>query len=530
MIGLAGTGSLLRLAWRRDWVMIAAVLSILFLTIFGSVAAAEGMYPDEASQVMANRAANASVAVIAMYGRVNDLTGPGIGVLKLQMIGFVILAFLVIAIVRRHTRSEEESGRFELLGGTVMGRRAPLAAAMVLAMLTSLVAGALVAAGSIGGGWERQGSLALGAATVATGLVFTAIAAMTMQLSRNTRTCSAIAYGTVLVSFVLRMFGDMNEGRPLEVLRWVSPLGWAQQVRALDGTRWWPLGIAVIAAVAFAVIADRLLAARDLDAGLLADRPGPQRSKMASAASLAWRLTRGGLIGWATIVGMMGLVMGYVLDTAADFLTPEAQEFIRRMGGVGMVSDLFITMIGTMVGLALACFGVAIVLRLRAEESAGRLEPVLATPVTRLGSFLPYIAIAALGSTALAALFGVTLAFSHAGSLGDSSPLWRDLQPIVVQLPAVWVTIAIAVAATGWLPKWAGAVSWSAIVGFIVVGELAPIFNAPDWVVKISPFGHVPKLPVEPMLWGPVVALLGVAVALAVVGFVGFRRRDIPIV
>ena len=61
------------------------------------------------------------------------------------MMGSLFTAFLAFAIVRRHTRTEEEDGRFELVAAGVVGRRAPLAAAVGLATLTVLATGLLSA-------------------------------------------------------------------------------------------------------------------------------------------------------------------------------------------------------------------------------------------------------------------------------------------------------------------------------------------------------------------------------------------------
>lgn len=529
MNGLAGTPSLLRLAWRRDRIMILAALAVLFLLVYGSVAAVADLYPTVAAQEMANRASNASIAVVAMYGVIHDTAGPGIGVLKLQMIGFLLVVFLVIAIVRRHTRAEEEAGRFELLGGTVMGRRAPLAAAVALAACTSVAAGLLVTAGSVAGGWPAAGSVALGTATTAMGLAFTGLAAVGMQLSQNTRTCSTAVYSLVAVAFVLRMVGDVNDGRPLALFRWLSPLGWGQQVHALDHTRWWPLVLLLVLFVVTLVAADRLLAARDLDAGLLATTPGAERSRIGSPAGLAWRLTRGGVLGWLVGLALLAAIMGVVLESSRDFLTPEAEVFLRKMGGTGGINDLFVTMLGMIAGLALAAFGLSVVLRLRTEESGGRLEPVLATPATRADSFVPYIAIALAASALLAAVFGLVIALSHSVASGSGSRLWRDAQPVLVQIPAVWVVIGVAVVLTGWLPRWASMASWALFVAFVVVGELAPIFEAPEWVAKLSPFAHLPRVPVEAMDWASVAVLVAVAAALIALGLVGFRRRDLPV-
>ena len=47
------------------------------------------------------------------------------------------------------------------------------------------------------------------------------------------------------------------------------------------------------------------------------------------------------------------------------------------------------------------------------------------------------------------------------------------------------------------------------------------------WVLDISPFTHLPKLPGGTVSAAPLIWLSIIAVALAVAGLVGLRRRDI---
>ena len=58
--------------------------------------------------------------------------------------------------MRRHTRTEEEDGRFELLAAGVVGRRAPLAAAVALATPAVLATGLLSALSLVGTGVGRR--------------------------------------------------------------------------------------------------------------------------------------------------------------------------------------------------------------------------------------------------------------------------------------------------------------------------------------------------------------------------------------
>jgi ABC-2 type transport system permease protein len=45
-------------------------------------------------------------------------------------------------------------------------------------------------------------------------------------------------------------------------------------------------------------------------------------------------------------------------------------------------------------------------------------------------------------------------------------------------------------------------------------------------MLDLSPFQHVPHMPVEDFAAGPILALTAIAAALVAAGMVGFRRRD----
>jgi ABC-2 type transport system permease protein len=51
--------------------------------------------------------------------------------------------------------------------------------------------------------------------------------------------------------------------------------------------------------------------------------------------------------------------------------------------------------------------------------------------------------------------------------------------------------------------------------------------NLPDWLAKTSPFGLLPSYPVDAFEPGLATAIVGVSVALACVGALVYRLRDI---
>ncbi len=528
MTPFVGTGKLLRLAWRRDRIMVIASLAVIWLMPYYSPFAMKALYPVERARTPPNTEANASTGVVAMYGHiVNTASVGGIAANKLAMINFFILAFLVIAIVRRHTRAEEESGRFELLGAAPVGRLAPLTAAVLLATVVSLASGLVSIPCAIAGGWPRTGSVALGLANAGVGLSFTAVAAVAMQPSANTRACSGWATGALGLAFVLRMMGDISYGRPAAFLSWLSPFGWGQQVRPYDGDRFWPLVVPLAFFVAMMGLAVVLQRSRDLGAGLLADRRGRATSRMGSPFALAWRLQRGSLLGWGIAYAVLGLMMGTIVSTIGGMLSGPAEEMLRKMGAVGKFTDLYLTMIGMVGALAAAAYGVSAALRLRSEESAGHLESLLGTPVRRLGFLASHVLIALVGTTLLQVVLGVSMAGAHAAA-GESTGFWREFTPALIPLPAIWLMTGVAVAVIGWAPRldWFG---WAFLAGVIALTELGGFMGVPQRILDLTPFAALPHLPVDEMRWAPVLIETAIAVALLVLGAVGYRRRDIPV-
>ena len=523
---MTGWRGLVRLAWRRDRIMIVVVLACIWLLSYYSAVAMPQLYTTTDQLVAANSAANASTGVVAIYGHIyNTASVGGVAANKVAMIDFLTLAFLAIAIVRRHTRGEEESGRFELLGATPVGRLAPLGAAMILASVTSFLSGVVTIPAVIAGGWPVGGSILFGLAQVGVGLSFAGLTAVAVQLSSSYRACGAWIFGALGVTFVLRMLGDVSWDKPGRIIGWFSPLGWAQQVRYYDGDRAWPLILPVVLLAVTLALAGWLQSRRDLGAGLLADRRGPATGRLGTALGLAWRLQRSGFIGWLITYVILGGLFGAIVDTIGGLMSGGAGDLLAKLGGVGSFNDVYLTLIGVMAAFGAAAYGIGAVMRLRTEESAGHLESVLATPVTRLRFFASHAVIAFVGSTVLMAVLGFTMAAAHRTG---SSGFWREASPAFAHLPAVWVMIAVALVAIAWLPRfdWLG---WALLAGIVFLGELGPLMNLPDWVQKVSPFAHTPKIPVEAMSWTPEVVLTVITAALLALAVVGYRRRGMPV-
>ena len=409
MTGLVGTAALVRLALRRDRIMLPVWLAVLVGTAASSAWATADLYPTSASRLRAAESFNGIQSLVALYGRIYDPPSVGgIALVKLGGIGAVFVALLSILVVVRHTRAEEEAGRLELVGATVVGRHASLTAALLVAVGANLALALGTAAGLIAAGLPASGSFAFGLAWGGIGVAFAAIAGVTAQLTRSARTATGMAVAVLGLAYLLRAIGDTAHRAGPSGLTWLSPIGWGQQLRPYAGDRWWVLLITVGFALAVAAGAYALLARRDLGAGLVPDRPGPAHAaaSLRSPLALAWLLQRGALLGWAAGFAVMGLVFGNVASSIGDFATPEAQELITRLGGAEALVDAYIRVCLGVIGMTASAYGVQAALRLRSEETGQRAESILATATGRVGWAWSHVVIAIGGTTLLIAVGG----------------------------------------------------------------------------------------------------------------------------
>ncbi|OMC40666.1 ABC transporter permease [Mycobacterium sp. IS-1264] len=517
---------MLRLYLRRDrislplWVLL---LSLPLATVYiGSI---EKVYPTQAGRAGFAASIMASPAQRALYGQIyNDSLG-AVGIWKAGMF-HVLIAVAVILTVIRHTRADEETGRTELMDSTAVGRYASLTAALMLSFGASIATGAIGAAGLLSTDVPRGGSLAFGAALAGSGVVFTAVAGVAAQLSPSARFARGVAFTVLAAAFTLRAIGDAGSG----TLSWLSPLGWSLQVRPYAGERWWVLLLHLATAAALTAVAYRLLAGRDVGAGLVAERAGPGRAApgLGNVFGLAWRLDRGALVLWTVGLCLYGLVMGSVVHGIGDQLgdSTVARDIVARMGGTSVLEEAFIAVAFAMLGMAAAAFAVSLTLRLHQEESAQRAETTLAGAVSRTRWLASHL-IAALGGSAFAMLAcGVVAGLVYGAAAGDvGGKLATVVATAAVQLPAVWLLAAVTVALFGLAPRFTP-VAWGVLVGFVALYLIGSLAGFGQWVLDLEPFAHIPRVGSDftavPLLW-----LLAIDAALIVVGAIAFRRRDL---
>lgn len=523
---LAGVGRLVRLALRRDRIRITAFSVGFAAAVAASYSAGAELYPTLAERLPAVELWNASPALVAMFGRIYDLGSLG-ALATIKLLGFygAVIAVIMVFQMVRHTRGDEDAGRLELVSSTSVGRLAPLAAAFAVTITLAVGIGLGSTVGLLATGADPTGAVAFGLAYTCIGLVFAATTAVVAQVAREARPAIGLGVGLVGVAYVLRAVGDLSD--PPGVASWLGPIGWGQQIRPFAGDRFLVALLPLAAAAVLTGIAVAMRRRRDLGAGMLPDRPGPQGTSTRSPIGLAWRLNRGMLAAWAVGVVLIGLVIGSMTDSLDGFFTdPKLRDWFLRLGGQQVLTNAFLAAELTIVTVMVSGVGIALVNHLHREEATGRTELALSGPTSRARWATSTATIALAAVACLILLSGLTIGIGAALSTSDWSYVGSMLGASATKVPASWVITGLAVLVYGIAPR-AVPLVWGYLLAAMVVTEFSILWGLPAWLDDLSPFTHSPAMPggdVQPL---PLLLLTGTALLLTGLGLAAWRHRDV---
>lgn len=524
------TPILARFILRRDRVRTPVwIISIISFTIMMALLI-PGLYTVGADrEIVAETMKNPSVTV---------MLGPGYGLDNYTdgaMMSHFMLLFTAVAVgimsilyTVRHTREDEEKGRTEIIRSLPTGHLSNLTAVIAVAVIMNVILFLAVGFGLYSLGFESMdfnGSMLYGAVLGATGIFFAALTGLFAQLSSNTRTVVGFSFGFLILAYFIRGIGDVEN----EMLSLLSPLGLILRAQVYVNNYWWPvlltLGISIIC-FGFALYLNSI---RDLDSGFISARPGKVSASglLGSPLGLALRLQKTTIIAWTIGMFVLGAAYGSVLGDLEGFLTTSdaIKQMIPEAEGFS-ITERFMTMLMTIMSILGTIPALMYVLRLRSEEKSARTEQLHATAVSRSNVIGSYTLIGIAGTIIIQFVSIMGLWSSAILVMDDPISLQTLLKAGFAHLPALWIMTGLAVILIGWAPRFTGMVWLYLGYSFFVV-YLGGMLKLPDWMAKLSLFGHTPQVPVEEVKPLPVIVLTLIALVLVCIGFAGYNRRDI---
>jgi ABC-2 type transport system permease protein len=525
---MTGLPTMVRVVLRRNRVRLT-VWGVMLVALFAYVV-------EYYKGIFTNQRALDDFAAVSNVPSIKALTGlaaapntlGGAVWTKIWMTCALTLAFGVVFLVTRNGRADEEAGRSELLRSRVLGLHAYSVATWLVVSALTVVVGVGVAVVSVVGGLDPTGSgitgsVVNGMSMTGVGLLAVAIGALAGQVASTARGANALGSGVLAVFYLVRMVGDLGDGR----LTWVSPIGWGQQMQPWGANRWWPLGLLVLLSAALLGLSAWVEARRDFGAGLLPDRRGrPVANRSyATPVGLGLRLQRGPIIGWTLTVALSAAMFGTVAKAMTDLLDDAGASVPRLLRGTGV--EALMAMLMMMIAMITTVFAVQSAVTLRQDEASGLLEPQLAGSLSRVRWAAERLLIPAVGSALLLLLGGAVTGAGYGATVGDADQTRILAMAALAYWPAVMTFVGFAVLLFGWVPRLTVPLSWGVLVAMWVVVLLGDALHLPAWLLDTLPLSATPYQPLEPMSWTPLLVMTLAAVVLGWIGLDRFQRRDI---
>ncbi len=527
----ASTSRLLRLHLRTAWSSLLVWPMGMAALAYGTAWGQRQLYPTLDQRLVYEQTVGSSPASLAFNGRGHALsTLGGITAYEFGIFALTVIpaAALLVAITR--TRAEEDKGRLDLVTAAPVGRLAPLSAAASAIGVGLLTAAVATAAGLAAAGLPWTGSLWYAATVWSGAALWAAVGLLCAEVSRSARTARQLGLALLGLAYGVRALVDARSWSAT----WVSPQGWLGEVQPFGDQRLGPLaailGATLLVLIATVFVHDR----RDLGAGLLAARPGPDDAPpwLCSPAALTWRLGRGPVLGWTLGVALWAALVGVLTPEMTTMVTANPQ-LATVLGGSAEQAEHIMASVGLqLTALLAACAGVAEVNRLATEERAGRIGLVLSTAVSRRRWSVTAVsaalghALIALAAGGLAQGVGTALASGRGDGLDRLEPVGTTLAAAAAYAAPVALIVAVAVAALAWRPRGA-ALGWALSAWAMVVAFLAPTLHLPEATQQLSPPQHIGRPPVDDVRLAAVGVLTALTAALITAAVARLVHRDL---
>jgi ABC-2 type transport system permease protein len=525
-----------RLAIARHVERRARLWALIWGLVFGLevLAQARGyvaLYPTAASRLKLGSSLQSYVVLVGPAHHAETIAG--FTVWKVLVFCAVIAGIWGVRASVGLLRGQEDTGQWELLlsgptsnrqatGQALLGFGAASLEMFVVTALCTLLAGTLP-----GVHFPTANSLLFAMNLVVTGTLFLAVGALTSQLWGSRAEATTAGMLVLGGSYLLSMVANSRTG--LGWLRWLTPIGWVEELRPFRDTQPLALALPLASAAMCGWIALLLAGRRDVLRGVLPERAGPARGSrlLRGPTSLAVKLIRNSAMAWLAGLGLFAGVFGMLTRSAAAIYasTPQLATVLSRLGA-HRVSQAFLGTMFLMYAVALAVLAASLMAAIREEEASGRLDNLLVQPLPRLTWLASRL------GPALALVVAVGLAAAVATWLGAASQharidLGTCLEAGVNTLaPAIFV-LGAGTLVLGLRPRWTAAISYG-IVGYSFLMELLGSFiRGNEWIKGSSLFSHMALAPAAAPDWSQAFIVIAIGGAAAALGVMAFQRRDL---
>ncbi|UQU61251.1 hypothetical protein COUCH_19475 [Couchioplanes caeruleus] len=523
--------SLTRLLVRRIRWTLGAWLLLLVGICFATVPAYQNTYATDQQRRAAVELARADRASTVLYGQ---LPGPGT---PAQMYAWeagaivtILVAVMAVLVTVSLTRAPEDDGTLELLRGSGVPQRRPLHSAMVVLAGTAVLLGlgCGVAAGLHTGGVEGvtwSGAAAFGTTIALTFLVLGAGTAVLAQVAATAGHARMLGLAAVGAAFAVRAAADVSGTAALNRL---SPLGLRATIGPFTAGHWDATVPPALAVILLAALAEVLSRRREFGAGFLRRRAtADSRLRTRTPVGLSARLGRSSLLAWTVAVAAVGTLFASMgSGTVEQSRGGDLGGFLGSQLGTGDPVAAYLAYSDTVVGIVVCAYAVLSVLAARRWEAAGLTDLVLTTGVRRWAPLAAQAAVTAGGCAVILVATGVLGALVTPAVIDGQDVGTRAFAYAIGQWPAAVATTGFVALLIGLSPR-LSALAWLPLTGSALLALFGPLLEVPERIQDLGFFRHVPDVAGPGPAAGALAVMVGLGVALSLLGAAATTRRDV---
>lgn len=440
-----------------------------------------------------------------------------------------LVAIWAVSLSTRLLRGEEDDDRVGLLLAAPLTARALVAIQIVTIGAACVVLSFAVTSAMMITGEDSRGALLFGLTLGGFAAMWAAAGAVGAQILDQRRRALSATFALFAAAYLARVLANSSDGRA--GIGRFTPWGWLDRVEPFAARRVWWVAALWISAAVLGAVAVVLRGHRDTAGAFVAlsDRRAAHLRGLGGPVAFAWRQNRGVLLSWAIGLGAWAWVVGGLLGSMLDFMAAD-EAYQRVLDAMGLSELLtpagFVGMLSVLMGVGFSLYAAWRVAAARTEEGTGRLDAVLARPVTRHRWLLGHLGITVVAIALLAVVTG-TATWLGALLTDSDLALWSSLSSTLNQIPVALLFVGVATLVLGVAPRLTLVLPAALVGAGYVVELIGPALEWPSWVMNLSPFHHLALVPAESFLVIPALALVSLAVLAAAIGVVAFDRRDL---
>lgn len=511
----------------NKWKMLFWLIGIVALTLI-IPPTFESMYPNKSDmQPIVETSQNPAMEAMLGPGKFEHVS---VGVLfthEMLLFTGILVAIMSILLVAKDTRGDESTGRIEMIRALPIGKMSPLISSMMNMIIVNLAIGILITITlpllnieSI----DVKSSLLYGLSLSMIGILFGLIATLFAQLVETTSNVTGLSISVLLLSYLIRAIGDVLN----DSISMISPLGWLTRTFAFSENNWWPLVLMFIVGIIFIMITMYLYLNRDLESGLLPSKPGNKYAKKywLSPIGMQIKLYKVGIISWAIGMFIFGASYGSVFGEMDAFISDN--EMLKKMlaGSGDNYIESFLPTLMVIMAIVATIPAIMSLYKIKNEINMQRIDNIFAKPVSRTYYFSGFIVISLINAVMMIFLASLGMYIAQASVLDNPFTFWTMIKSGIVYIPAIITFVGIGVLLIGWLNKGHFIVYLYLGYTFFVV-YLGQLLDVKEWLKNLTPFQHIPEIPVDKMDYMGISVLIVISIIMIIVGLIGFRRKDI---